>query len=345
MQEALIFITAALVGIVCMPWLIVLAEKIALLDQPDSRKAHLQPTPLVGGIGMFLSLALTCALLVPQEGMTGYWLGAVILLTVGFLDDWRDLGHRFKFVVQALAVLSISLLSQTDLITFGDLLYLGEITVQIGWFSILVTIFCAVGIINAINMIDGLDGLAGGVSFIAFGAFSLITYLNGDIQLSLFCLAFMGAILGFLKFNRAPARVFMGDAGSFILGFSLLFVCINSSQEPGSLVRPVSALLIMAMPIVDTLTIMTRRAMYGRSPFVADRYHLHHIIVRFGFSKEVAVRIILLMATVSSLTAIAGVVLKIPDHLQFLTFMLFFGGYFTTSFFIKDFLKIFLKHK
>ena len=154
-----------------------------------------------------------------------------------------------------------------------------------------------------------------------------------------------GQSSGFSSLTGLRPGFSLGDAGSFILGFSLLFVCINSSQEPGSLVRPVSALLIMAMPIVDTLTIMTRRAIYGRSPFMADRYHLHHIIVRFGFSKEVAVRIILLMATVSSLTAIAGVVLKIPDHLQFLTFMLFFGGYFTTSFFIKDFLKIFLKHK
>ena len=345
MQEALIFLTAALTGILIMPGLIKLADKISLLDRPDSRKDHLHPTPLVGGICMFFALALTCALLVPQKGMIGYWLGALILLIVGFLDDWRDLGHRFKFVVQALAVLSLSFFSQTDLVTFGNLLSFGEITMPAGWLSVLITIFCAIGIINAVNMIDGLDGLAGGVSFIAFAAFSLITWLNGDIQLALFCLAFTGAILGFLKFNWAPARVFMGDAGSFILGFSLLFVAINSSQAVGSLVRPVSALLILAVPIIDTLTLMTRRVMGGRSPFLADRYHLHHILGRYGFSRVAVVRGILLMATVSSLAAIGGVVFKVPDYLQFLIFMLFFAAYFVSSFFIKDLLKMFLKRK
>ncbi|MCK4837981.1 MAG: undecaprenyl/decaprenyl-phosphate alpha-N-acetylglucosaminyl 1-phosphate transferase [Desulfobulbaceae bacterium] len=322
-----------------------MAGKISLLDKPDGRKNHLHPTPLVGGIAMFLALALACALFLPQDGMVGYWLGALLLLVVGFLDDWRDLGHRFKFVIQALAVLAISFFSRTDLVTFGDLLYLGEITVPLGWLSVLVTIFCAVGIINAVNMIDGLDGLAGGVSFIAFAAFSVITWLNGDLQLTLFCLAYTGAILGFLKYNWAPAQVFMGDAGSFTLGFSLLFVAINSSQAADSLVRPVSALLIMAVPIVDTLTIMTRRVMAGRSPFLADRYHLHHLLVRFGFSRAAAVQIILVLATVSALAAIGGVVFRVPDHLQFLVFMLFFAAYFSASFFIKDFLKMFLQGK
>ena len=334
-----------MIGILIMPGLIKLAGKISLLDRPDSRKNHLHPTPLVGGICMFFSLALTCALLVPQAGMAGYWLGALILLVVGFLDDWRDLGHRFKFVVQALAVLSLSFFSQTDLVTFGDLLGLGEITVPVGWLSTLITIFCAIGIINAVNMIDGLDGLAGGVSLIAFAAFSVIAWFNGDSQLALFCLAFSGAILGFLKFNWAPARVFMGDAGSFILGFSLLFVAINSSQADGSLVRPVSALMILAVPIIDTLTLMIRRVMGGRSPFLADRYHLHHILMRYGFSRGSAVVIILALALISSLAAIGGVVFKVPDYLQFLVFMLFFTAYFASSFFIKDFLKMFLKRK
>jgi UDP-GlcNAc:undecaprenyl-phosphate GlcNAc-1-phosphate transferase len=345
MQAALIFLTAVLTAILVMPVLMGLAGRISLLDRPDTRKDHLHPMPLVGGVAMFLSLAVACGLLVPQEGMVGYWLGALILLVVGFLDDWRDLGHRFKFVVQALAVLSLSFFSQTDLVTFGDLLNFGEITVPVGWISTLITIFCAIGIINAVNMIDGLDGLAGGVSFIAFAVFSVITWLNGDIQLALFCLAYSGVLLGFLKFNWAPARVFMGDAGSFVLGFSLLFVCIDSSQADGSLVRPVSALLILAVPIIDTLTIMTRRVLGGRSPFLADRYHLHHILVRFGFNRKSAVRIILLMATVSSLVAIGGVVFKVADYLQFLVFMLFFTVYFTASFFIKDFLKMFLKKK
>jgi UDP-GlcNAc:undecaprenyl-phosphate GlcNAc-1-phosphate transferase len=189
-----------------------------------------------------------------------------------------------------------------------------------------------VGIPNAINMIDGLDGLAGGVSFIAFGAFAILSYLGGYWNYFFISLALCGATLGFLRFNWNPARVFMGDAGSLFLGFSLVYLSIIVTQGEDSIIRPVVPLLIIAVPITDTLTLIAKRLIVGRSPFSADTFHLHHMLIRFGLNRKQAVIAILALCAVMSLVGILGTVFKIPEQIMFIFFLVYFCTHFCLSF-------------
>lgn len=227
--------------------------------------------------------------------------------------------------------------SKTVLLSFGDLLSFGPI--NLGILAIPLTIFSTVGVINATNMADGLDGLAVGLSLIAFISFAILSYINSKTELMLLGIALSGAVAGFLRYNWHPSRLFMGDAGSLFLGFSLAFLAIAITQKNNSLVPPVAALLILAVPIVDTLTIMIKRILNGKNPFVADRYHLHHIFLRFGLDKKATVTVILFLSAILSSTAIIGRILKIPEYYLFFTFIGYFVLYFTSSFYIKEMLR------
>jgi UDP-GlcNAc:undecaprenyl-phosphate GlcNAc-1-phosphate transferase len=197
------------------------------------------------------------------------------------------------------------------------------------------TVIGTVGVINALNMIDGIDGLAGGVSLVAFLAFAVLSYLDRHYVTLLLCLALCGAIIAFLRYNWHPAKLFMGDAGSLFLGFTASFVSIVITQEPGSMVRPVAPLLVLAVPITDTLTVMIKRMLKGKSPFHADKTHLHHILLKFGFTKSQTASIIIAMSAAFSLVAIAGTILDVPEYYLFMIFLSYFFAYFTASFLVK----------
>ncbi len=342
-QTFFVIMTSFFAAIVLLPRLANIASRIGLLDHPNGRKTHKLPRPLIGGLGMVLAFALSCILFVPLGGTRGYFAGVVLLFIVGFLDDYRELNHRVKFVSQVVAALLMIFLSKTYLITFGNLLTFGDIS--FGLLTIPLTVFCIVGITNAINMIDGLDGLAGGVSLIAAMAFAILSYIGGHWELFLISLALCGAIIGFLRFNWFPAEVFMGDAGSLFLGFSLVFLSISITQFKGCTVHPVAALLILATPISDTITLMFKRAMAGKSPFHADRYHLHHILVRMGLSRNGSVGVILFISAIFAGIAICGTVLEVPEYYLFMVFAAYFTAYFTTSFFLKEIMQFVLRSR
>lgn len=252
----------------------------------------------------------------------------------GFLDDYKVLPPKLKFLFQITATLLMIYLSKNILHTFGNLFSFGEI--ELGMMAIPVTVFCTVGVINAINMIDGLDGLAGGLTFISLLTFSVLAYLNGQSELMLVSISIAAAVLAFLKYNSPPASLFMGDAGSLSLGFALAYLSIALTQWEGSRVSPVVPLLVLAVPIVDTVTIMTRRIMKGRSPFEADRFHTHHILIRLGLSKEAAVKVLLTVSLIMAFIGIVGVVEEIPEHKLFSVFALYFLLCFISSFYIKE---------
>ncbi len=342
-QTFFVFFTSLWAAILLMPRLANIASRIGLLDRPNGRKIHTMPKPLVGGLAMILAYAVSCILFVPLGGTRGYFAGVVLLFIVGFLDDYRELGHRVKFVSQVAAAMLMIFMSKTYLITFGNLFTFGDIS--FGLLTIPLTIFCIVGITNAINMIDGLDGLAGGVSLIAAAAFAILSYFGGHWEYFLISLALCGAIIGFLRFNWFPAKVFMGDAGSLFLGFSLVFLSIAVTQIKGSTVHPVAALLILATPISDTITLMFKRAIAGKSPFHADKYHLHHILVRMGLSKTAAVGIILFVSVIFAGIAVVGTIFEIPEHYLFMVFVSYFTAYFTTSFFLKEIMQFVLRSR
>jgi UDP-GlcNAc:undecaprenyl-phosphate GlcNAc-1-phosphate transferase len=330
----LAFVAALSVTMFLLPKLSRIASRFGLIDHPSRRKVHKTAKPLVGGIGMASAFCFSSILFIPLTHMTGFYSGMIMLVIVGFLDDQRDLNHRWKFVAQMLAAILIIFFSKTVLHTFGNLLSLGPINLD--RYAIPVTIFCIVGVINAFNMIDGLDGLAAGIALLAFVSFAIISAMDNQIKILLLSVAMTGALLGFLKYNWHPAQLFMGDAGSFLLGCTAAFVSIAISQQAQSIVQPVIPLLILAVPIVDTVTVMVTRIMKGKSPFRADKNHFHHFLLRLGLSKERSVAIILLLSAFFSSVAVFGTILRIPEHYLFAVFLGYFFLYFGSSFYIRN---------
>ena len=314
-----------------------LASRIGLVDHPNKRKVHRQPRPLVGGLAMSLAVALTGLLFIPLLNMRGFYAGLILLVITGFLDDFGELNHRYKFVAQIMAAVFIMYFSKVYLHTFGNLLAFGSIDFDM--LSIPMTIIGIVGVCNAINMIDGLDGLAGGISLTAFSSFALLSFLYNRPILMLLNLSICGSLIAFLIYNWSPSKLFMGDAGSLFLGFAAGCMSIALTQGQNSLIRPVTPLLILAVPIVDTVTVMTKRMMKSKNPFYADNRHLHHILLKMGYSKTGAATFIILLSSVFSSIAIVGSLLEIPEYYLFFFFMAYFAAYFTASFFIKKMIR------
>ncbi len=320
----LVFLVSLISSVFLIPKLSRIAGKIGLLDQPSSRKMHDKPKPLVGGLAMVIASTFSFLLFVPLEGLRGFFTGMAILLLIGFLDDFREIGSREKFLAQILATSIMFYLSKTGLSSFGDLLGLGPIdlpdNVYVQW---LVTVFCVVGVCNSFNMIDGLDGLAGGLAGLGFLTFVILASVGGNTTVMLLNLALLGAVIGFLRFNWHSASVFMGDAGSLCLGFALSFMALVTTQGEEAVMKPVCALLILAVPIVDTVFLMCKRILQGNSPFKADKNHLHHNLVRTGFTKESSVNIILFLSFCFCSIAVIGTIWDIAEWILFLIFVVY----------------------
>lgn len=223
----LTFLLAFFSSLFVLPNLSHIANRIGLVDVPNARKVHVTPRPLVGGIGVVVSATFSCLVFVSLEGMRGYFSGLSVLLLIGFFDDYQELGHRKKFLAQIVGTALMIFLSNVHLSTFGDLFGFGEIKLpDMAMLPLVVTVFCVVGVTNAVNMVDGIDGLAGGITLMGFLAFAALASLSGNTVLMLLNLAIGGAVLGFLRFNWSPSQLFMGDAGSLCLGFSLAFMAV-----------------------------------------------------------------------------------------------------------------------
>ncbi len=345
LKSTLVFLASFFMAISVLPKLAHIAQKIGLVDHPNQRKMHTTPCPLVGGIGMVISATFAALLFVPLTGLRGFFAGLALLLLVGFLDDFRELGHKEKFLAQIAASLLMMYSGKVVLLSFGDLLGLGNLIVPSVWLAWILTVFCVVGVINAVNLIDGLDGLAGGITFVAFMTFCGHAFLGGSTSYLLLNLAFAGAILGFLRFNWHPAKLFMGDAGSLCLGFSLTFMAVSMSQGTEPVIKPITALLILALPIVDTLTIMIQRILHGKSPFKADNHHIHHIFLRYGMSRQFSVIVIVGISAMLGGMSLVGSLYNWPEYFLFALFMIFFIVYFGSSFYIPTIARHSLKFK
>ncbi|RNA65330.1 undecaprenyl/decaprenyl-phosphate alpha-N-acetylglucosaminyl 1-phosphate transferase [Prosthecochloris sp. ZM_2] len=307
------------------------AEQLGFIDHPDGvRKIHTVAKPLVGGLGIITGVIISMLAFVPIQHYIGLIIAMLMVGTVGALDDRHDLHFKVRFIVQIAATVSIMYFGGTVLTSFGNLLGFGAI--QTGFLGYAITIFCVLGVINAVNMIDGLDGLAGGTSLVAFSAFGLLAWLNGQPELMLIAIAFVGALAAFLRFNWFPSKLFMGDAGSMTLGFVLAFFAIAVTQKTGSVVSPVAALLVLALPITDTITVMIKRVLKGKSPFHPDKTHLHHILKAMGVNHHKVVIVMIGATAISSTIAIIGTVLHLPDYALFSIYIVCFSTYFVASY-------------
>jgi UDP-GlcNAc:undecaprenyl-phosphate GlcNAc-1-phosphate transferase len=281
-----LFVTISLI-----PILVRLALKFQLVDIPDARKVHAAPIPRCGGIAISLGACIPIIIIGRYtEGFIGAYLAGVgVLFLIGILDDRWGLDYRIKFSGQILAAAIVAYYGGVRVLSVGCLLP-ESISLNV-WASILITVVVIVGVTNAINLSDGLDGLAGGLCLMSFCCIGYLAYLVENVIIVLTSLSLAGAIFGFLRFNTFPATLFMGDTGSMFLGFSIatLSLAITQGSTPYS---PMLPLIIVGFPVMDTVVVMAERIFHGRSPFVADRNHFHHKLLRMGIFHSGSVMVI-----------------------------------------------------
>lgn len=315
-------VTVALV-LLCAP----LARRIGLLDLPGGHRSHAAPVPLVGGVAMFCGFMFGVLLL--DESLHAWralFAASALLVITGVLDDFRELEPSARFAAQILAALMMAFWGGVQLHDLGDLV--GPTLVALGTFGPALTVFAVVGVINAFNMSDGADGLAGGIALGALGWLALAALLADSPALPLLLVlgAVTAAFLGFnLRYPGHPrASIFMGDAGSMFLGFTLAWFLVALSQGPARVIAPVSALWLVALPLFDTVCIMLRRLYRGRSPFLADRGHLHHLLGALGLPTGVAVAALLGASVLLGAVGLCAPLLGVSEHVLFFVFAALF---------------------
>jgi len=280
------FLLAMSVTMALIPPLMKVATRWHFIDAPNHRKVHSVPVPRVGGIAMAAAMLLALALSAKySEPMPAYLAGVVVLLIFGVWDDRVTLKAAPKFAGQCIAVLIVMRWGDVGITT----LTLSERVVVPEWFGLPLTFLFLIGVTNAINLADGLDGLAGGTTLLSLSALALLAFTSGNPFVGSVAIVIIGAILGFLRFNTHPASVFMGDGGSQILGFSAGVLAVVLTQDKTTPLSSALPLLLLGIPLIDTLMVMSRRIWEGRSPFQADRNHVHHRLLSLGLDHHEAV--------------------------------------------------------
>ena len=283
------FMTSLLICMALIPPLRLLADRFHIMDQPGERKVHAHPVPRVGGIAFAIGACASIAWWGPKDSTTlSVLLGSVIILGFGVWDDRVNLGYRVKLLGQLLAALAVIYIGG---IHFDSIPLLFDTELPL-WIGMPVTVLVLVAVSNAVNLTDGLDGLAGGLSFLTLAGMAYLAHLSNDSLVILLAIPFMGGLLGFLRYNTYPARIFMGDGGSQLLGFTMGVLAIlltDSSRGPFS---PSLALFLLGLPFLDTLGVFAQRLSEGRSPFIGDRTHIHHKLLAVGLSHYEAVTVI-----------------------------------------------------
>ncbi|HEX4240908.1 MAG TPA: MraY family glycosyltransferase [Steroidobacteraceae bacterium] len=283
------FVVAMVVTIAWLPVFGRVAARWRIVDHPGHRKVHATPIPRIGGVAMAIGVLVAAIIVVPLQPSDRYFLAAAGTLTVfGVLDDRFDLDYRVKLLGQVLAAGIVIFAGDIQIhsITLDDRVMLPS------WVSVPLTLVFLVGVTNAINLADGLDGLAGGTTFLCLCALAMLAYSVGQLSCAALALAFAGAVLGFLRFNTYPASIFMGDAGSQLLGFAVGVLSLRATQSGNSVVSAATPILLLALPILDTLSVMVQRVGEGRSPFSPDKNHIHHKLLGFGLDHHEAVMVI-----------------------------------------------------
>jgi UDP-GlcNAc:undecaprenyl-phosphate/decaprenyl-phosphate GlcNAc-1-phosphate transferase len=289
MQYVMPFIVGMVVTMVCLPALVRLGVKWLMVDHPGARKVHSIAIPRVGGVAMACGVFIAALFTINLQPADVWFLVAAAVLTIfGALDDRFDLDYRVKFIGQLTAVAIVVAAGDVRFqsIALDDRVWLP------GWLSLPITVLFLVGVTNAVNLADGLDGLAGGTTFLCLCAVTLLSSVGLPGSSTALTLAFAGAVLGFLRFNTYPASVFMGDAGSQLLGFSIGVLSIRATQSASSEISAAIPILLLAVPILDTLSVMVQRIAERRSPFSPDKNHIHHKLLALGFDHHEAVMLI-----------------------------------------------------
>lgn len=314
-----------------------LAERIGLVDKPGGHKTHDRHVPLTGGLGIYAALTLVLLLAMwwddtPQPLLGALVAGSTLLFVIGVIDDIRHLPVTLRFGAQIAASLTAAAWGGVVLHDLGMLVGPGVGLVELGFWALPLTVFATLGVINALNLVDGIDGLSGSLSVVSLALLAVVAFAAGQAEYLLIILALLGAVGGFLVFNlrccgRRRAQVFMGDAGSTVLGFLFACLFIGLSQGDGRAMAPVTALWLFAVPLIDTIATMLRRLLKRRSPFAADRTHLHHLLIDAGFTVPQTVLVMVGMQLGLGLVGLAGAFAGVAEHVMFAAAMAVFAVY------------------
>lgn len=332
---------AAVFALAACRWVIValgnLADRRDWVDVPGGRKAHRHPVPVVGGLAMMLSASLGLMLFDrPDVAERALMPGLLLVCAVGWRDDRQPVRASLRLGAHMAAALLAAWAGGTMLQSLGNLFGTGAI--ELGAWALPFTVFAIAGIANSFNLIDGLDGLAGGIALAALGWFTAILIyveLQGGsgLHATTLPLAFAGAVLGFLHFNRRTERlrraeVFMGSAGSVMLGLLLGWLAVRTTQSFGAYdASPVVALWILAVPLFDTLSCMLRRLQAGVSPARPDRRHVHHLVLAHSRDTRRAVETLVLLSFACGAVGVIGWMAGVPDALMFWSLVALFVMY------------------
>ena len=283
----LAFVVAFVVAVALTPLTARLGRRVGAVDQPRERGLSEHPTPLLGGLAILAAVLVSSFLFldpgaVHDEKIRGILLGSIIITLVGALDDRFDLPAPVKFIGQIIAA-TVPVLAGVE-VTNITLPFIGA--VELGAAGAPLTVIGIVFVINVVNFSDGVDGLAAGVCAISAVAFSIIAFDLGRGSAAVLAAIIAGAAAGFLVFNFHPAKVFMGDAGSNLLGLLLGCVAVEGAVKTQVVLALVFPLLVLAVPFLDTTFVVLKRLKAGRPVYVADQSHFHHRMNRIGFSQR-----------------------------------------------------------
>lgn len=305
-----------------------IAVDVGLVDKPNARKHHEGQIPLIGGISIFVAVLAASLLWLPNTlELRMYLIASAMMVFIGALDDKFDLKVRIRIVGQII-IASLMIYGVGGYIgNLGNLFGLGNI--ELGPMGIIFTYFAIIVVINAYNMVDGIDGLVGSLSLNTFTAIAILFLMNGNSGYLTYPLILATATLPYLMFNlgyfkKYTKKIFMGDAGSMFIGLSVIWLLTIGTQGENASFRPVTALWICAIPLMDMLAIVMRRYRKGKSPFKPDRDHLHHILQRAGLSSRQTLLVISIASVVMSLIGVLGEYFKVPESIELTLFVVMF---------------------
>lgn len=323
-----IFISAFLTACVTIVGLRPIAANIGLVDRPNSRKKHLGEIPLIGGIAIYFTLLTVSQIFLPSSQLINlYMISCSFMVLIGALDDFYDVSAGVRLIAQLLIASILVMGAGHALYDMGNLFNLGNVNLSL--FAIPVTLLAVATAINAFNMTDGIDGLVGVLGIVTFSSLCVLFYWDNNLELFTIAAIFVSALSAFLLFNlgglrRIFGKIFMGDAGSMMIGLTVIWLLVLGTQNGEPSFRPVTALWIIAIPLMDMFAVMRRRIKKGKSPLSADRDHLHHIFMRFGFTSKTALIVIGIASASFATIGLAGEYWNIAESIMLFLFIGFF---------------------
>lgn len=321
-----------------------IAKKINLVDQPNNRKRHKGTIPLVGGISIsscYLIFLYSHPGVIPSLNV--HALSIALLVIMGTLDDKFSISIKIRLLIEILVTTIMFYIGGIKISMLGSIPEIFAINLDSTGYVI--TVIFTVGMMNAFNMMDGLDGLLGAISITILTSLLILFYHYNEQQLTYTCIILLAIVAPYLLLNLGIVgrrfRIFMGDAGSLMLGFTIIwYLGLGTQIEAHPIFRPITALWLISLPLMDMVTTVTRRMLKGNSPFHADRTHIHHTLTDLGLSDKQSLLAISLICLTLNGIGLWGEIQRVSEGTMFYLFLIIFGLYVTTITFIRSKAKI-----